>query len=76
MDTKKDFIQEFHAIFGNTFDNNLEIMWQWHIDQMRELAEIFRREEIGCNVVGRYDRENNIIRDINTKVDLVIKEMK
>lgn len=29
---KEEFIQEFHAIFGHEFDNNIEVMWNW-IDQ-------------------------------------------
>lgn len=44
---KEEFIQEFHAIFGNTFDKNLEVMWQWistHTqNEVREAVEEERK---------------------------------
>ncbi len=26
---REEVVQEFHAIFGNTFDNNLNLMYKW-----------------------------------------------
>lgn len=41
--TKEEFIQEFHAIFGHKFENNLEVMWNW----IQQYAEQEVRRERG-----------------------------
>jgi hypothetical protein len=49
-ETKKQFIEEFHAIFGHEHENNIDIMWNW-ID--RALSQ--REEEERKNLLSLSD---------------------